>query len=59
MSWAERNAKDASSMSDSKQANAMLPMAQRDFKALHGMLDAEIFADEIYGFHVRQAGQDS
>ena len=46
-------------MSDSKQANAMLPMAQRDFKALHGMLDAEIFADEIYGFHVRQAGQDS
>ena len=42
-------------MSDIKQANAMLRMAQRDFKALHGMLDTEIFADEIYGFHVQQA----
>lgn len=59
MWWAERNAKDGSSMPDIEQANAMLRMAQRDFKALHGMLDAEIFADEIYGFHVRQAGQDS
>ena len=59
MWWAARNPKDGSSVSDSKQANAMLGMARRDFKALHGMLDAEIFADEIYGFHVRHAGQDS
>ncbi len=41
-------------MSDIKQADAMLRMAYRDLKALGGMLDAEIFADEIFGFHVQQ-----
>lgn len=42
-------------MSDIKQANAMLAMARRDIKALGGMHDAGIFADEIFGFHVQQA----
>lgn len=42
-------------MSDIKQADAMLRMAQRDLKALGGMQDAMVFADEIFGFHVQQA----
>ncbi len=42
-------------MFDIKQADAMLRMAQRDLKALTGMQDAEVFADEIFGFHVQQA----
>ena len=41
-------------MSDIKQADAMLRMAYRDLKALGGMLDADVFADEIFGFHVQQ-----
>ena len=32
----------------------MLRTAYRDLKALGGMLDAEVFADEIFGFHVQQ-----
>lgn len=39
-------------MSDIKQAEAMLRMAQRDMKALSGMLNPDVFADEIFGFHV-------
>lgn len=46
-------------MSDIKQADAMLRMAQRDLKALGGMLDSEVFADEIFGFHVQQAVEKS
>jgi hypothetical protein len=42
-------------MSGIKQADAMLRMAQRDQKALSGMLDADVFADEIFCFHVQQA----
>jgi len=42
-------------MPDIKQAQAMLRMAQRDLKALTGMHDAAVFADEIFGFHVQQA----
>jgi len=46
-------------MSDIKQAHAMLSMAQRDLMALGGMRDTEIFADEIFGFHVQQAVEKS
>lgn len=46
-------------MSDIKQAQAMLRMAQRDLKALGGMHDAEVFADEIFGFHLQQAVEKS
>jgi HEPN domain-containing protein len=42
-------------MTDIKQAASMLRMAQRDLKALGGMQDASVFADEIFGFHVQQA----
>ena len=47
------------SMSDIKQAAAMLRMAHRDLKALTGMQDADVFADEIFGFHVQQAVEKS
>ncbi len=46
-------------MTDIKQADAMLRMAQRDLTALRGMQDATVFADEIFGFHVQQAVEKS
>lgn len=46
-------------MSDIKQAQAMLRMAHRDLNALRGMQNAEVFADEIFGFHVQQAVEKS
>jgi len=30
-------------------------MARKDLKALSGMTDADIFAEEIFGFHAQQA----
>ena len=33
----------------------LLAMAQKDTKALKGMLDADTFAEEIFGFHAQQA----
>jgi HEPN domain-containing protein len=42
-------------MSGVEHAREMLILAQRDFKALQGMLDDETFADEIFGFHAQQA----
>ena len=42
-------------MSGVEHAREMLTLAQRDLKALQGMLDAETFADEIFGFHAQQA----
>ena len=41
-------------MNDPEQARILLDTARRDLTALHGMDDAEIFADEIFGFHVQQ-----
>ena len=46
-------------MSDIKQAQAMLRMAQRDLSALTGMHNDAVFADEIFGFHVQQAVEKS
>lgn len=46
-------------MSDIKQAQSMLRMAHRDLCALRGMQNAEVFADEIFGFHVQQAVEKS
>lgn len=40
---------------DREQARMMLEMAKKDFKALRGMGNVEIFEDEIFGFHVQQA----
>ena len=42
-------------MSDTNQAKNLLKIAQRDVRALSGMLNADTFADEIFGFHVQQA----
>lgn len=44
-------------MSDRKQARVLVTAAERDISALHGMADAAVFADEIYGFHVQQAAE--
>ncbi len=43
-------------MSDIKQAQLLMRMANKDFDALIGMAqDSKFFADEIFGFHVQQA----
>jgi len=42
-------------MSDIEQAKSFLSMAERDYRALCGMNDPEVFSDEIFGFHIQQA----
>ena len=42
-------------MADLEQARAMLRMAHKDFNALIGMQENQLFADEIFGFHIQQA----
>ncbi len=42
-------------MADIEQAGSLLRMAHKDFNALVGMQGSELFADEIFGFHVQQA----
>ena len=44
-------------MSDIKQARALVEAVRRDLMALFGMVDEEIFANEIFGFHVQQAAE--
>jgi HEPN domain-containing protein len=44
-------------MSNLNKARALLEAAHRDLKALTGMLDSEVFAEEIFGFHVQQAAE--
>lgn len=44
-------------MSDSKQARVLLEAARRDLRALEGMRDSAVFADEIFGFHAQQAAE--
>ena len=46
-------------MSDFKQAQLMLRMARKDFKALKGMMDIEIFEEEIFGFHAQQTYREA
>ena len=41
-------------MSGREHARMMFGLAQRNFRALRGMLDANIFATEIFGFHAQQ-----
>jgi hypothetical protein len=40
-------------MSDVKQARTLFGAATRDLSAIRGMFDSEVFADEIFGFHVQ------
>lgn len=42
-------------MSDLKLARVLLAAAERDITALRGMADTDVFANEIFGFHVQQA----
>jgi HEPN domain-containing protein len=42
-------------MRDLNQAKALLMMASKDFRALKGMMNAELFDGEIFGFHAQQA----
>ena len=44
-------------MSDVKQARVLIGAARRDFLALGGMRDEDVFADEIFGLHVQQAAE--
>jgi HEPN domain-containing protein len=41
-------------MKDFDHARLVFKMAQKDFKALSGMIDTNVFADEIFGFHAQQ-----
>jgi HEPN domain-containing protein len=42
-------------MNDREHAEQLLRMASKDLKALQGMMDAEVFEDEVFGFHAQQA----
>ena len=44
-------------MSDLDHARQMLVIAKRDLKALGGMLDSDVFAYEIFGFHAQQTAE--
>jgi HEPN domain-containing protein len=46
-------------MSDIDHAKAMLQLASQDLNAVKGMLDTEVFVDNIFGFHVQQAIEKS
>jgi len=41
-------------MSDREHSTMMLVMAEKDLKALRGMLDSDTFEDEVFGFHAQQ-----
>ena len=42
-------------MNDLDHAGELLSMAGKDLKALRGMTDTDTFAEEVLGFHARQA----
>lgn len=42
-------------MLDLEHANSLVRMAHKDFNALLGMQGNDLFADEIFGFHIQQA----
>ena len=42
-------------MALSDEARQILAAAHRDWRALAGMADPEVFADEVFGFHAQQA----
>jgi HEPN domain-containing protein len=42
-------------MSEIKHAKVLLDLAEKDLKALLGMHEPSIFAEEIFGFHAQQA----
>jgi len=42
-------------MKNIEEARRMLAMAEKDLRALRGMMDVAIFDEEIFGFHAQQA----
>jgi HEPN domain-containing protein len=46
-------------MAGSDEARMLLKMAGKDLRALENMLDADLFEDEIFGFHAQQAVEKS
>jgi len=46
-------------MSDQDQARDLLDVAARDPRALRGMSDVAVFADEVFGFVAQQAAEKS
>ena len=44
-------------MRDGKQARVLVQAAKRDLSALRGMDDADVFADQVFGFHAQQAAE--
>ncbi len=50
-----QSGKESSSMKELEQARNFLSIASRDYRALCGMQDPEVFSSEIFGFHVQQA----
>lgn len=44
-------------MSGREEADMLLCMARKDYRALVGMSDAELFDDEIFGFHAQQTAE--
>lgn len=42
-------------MADSDEALHLLAAARKDWRALTGMADPSVFADEVFGFHAQQA----
>ncbi|MCP4697724.1 MAG: HEPN domain-containing protein [Gammaproteobacteria bacterium] len=46
-------------MPDLRNARNLLVMARKDFAAACAMKDSQIFADEIFGFHIQQAAEKS
>jgi len=46
-------------MPDRETASALLAAANRDFAAMHNMLETDKFAVEVFGFHAQQAAEKS
>jgi len=44
-------------MSDRDEAVELLQIAERELRALKGMLDAEVFSDEVFGFLAQQSAE--
>lgn len=44
-------------MSDRDEAVELLQIAERELRALKGMLDTEVFSDEVFGFLAQQSAE--
>jgi hypothetical protein len=42
-------------MKEDKLVRQLLSSAQKDLKAIRNMTDSNLFVDEVFGFHARQA----